>query len=345
MHIPMVSLLSRLNASEVDLKQRMVSELHQNPFIEGTCDEFSSRFGRTSQEIQPILEELVRCAILGVGEGVYRFDPNIEAYNEVSEFVRRQETEAASVRREVLELEAQDRLRKLLSVTQKEVVTILEMVPAGVILLDEYGNLLKCNALARDFLGISTDASPVNICEVLGLSQEETLRSKVAVEVERDRPLSVISRPFQLEGSETGAVVTVQDISDRRALEAQTNREREAFFSMIRHELKKPLLHVERFLESLEGPSGTELMQARSSASHLGDMVDDMLFLAPMERDPMAVALADRVSLNFLLVGGDLAYRGRAKAAKVELQMVPVEEDVYILGDEKRLNQVVENLP
>ena len=340
----MVSLLSRLCAADVDLKQHLVSELHGNPFLEGTLSEFSCRFGKPDQNLQPVLDDLCACGILRVERGIYRYDPDPDAYQEIAEFTRHQETEGSVVRQQVLELETQDRLRQLLSVTRKEVVGILEMVPVGVILLDEFGNLLKCNALARDLLALSSEDGAVDVCRSLGLNQKEARRTELAVEVELDRPLSVISRPFQLEGSETGAVITLQDITYRRTLEAQAECEREAFFSMIRHELKKPLLQVERYLEGLDERPDTELMRARTSAAHLGTMVDDMLFLARMDRDPMSVHAEEEISLNFLLAGGDLAYRSRAKSVQVAIRMEPLLEDATLKGEERRLNQVVCNL-
>ena len=158
----------------------------------------------------------------------------------------------------------------------------------------------------------------------------------------------VVSRPFQTKGSDAGAVITVQDISEWRAVETQAEQMREAFFSMIRHELRRPLLEVERFLGGLdkEAPvDGSEaLAGARRSASHLAAMVDDMLSLARLERDPLAVCLQRRVSLQFLLAGSDLAFRARAAEARLRLEVCLPEEDVVFWGDERRLSQVVGNL-
>jgi two-component system sensor histidine kinase BaeS len=99
---------------------------------------------------------------------------------------------------------------------------------------------------------------------------------------------------------------------------------------------------LERFLGSQAG--GEDLAQAQAASSQLGAMVDDMLFLARLERDPMAVRPEDPITLKLLLAGGNLAYRSRAAEAGLTLKMVAPEEDVQFRGDERRLNQVVANL-
>ena len=116
---------------------------------------------------------------------------------------------------------------------------------------------------------------------------------------------------------------------------------------MIRHELHRPLQAVERFLGGVDQPENEAetqaLVQARASAVHLGAMVDDMLFLARLERDPMAVSASGTVSLPALLAGSELAYRERANTAGIRLTMQPP-DDIDFEGDERRILQVVGNL-
>tara|TARA_B100001123_G_scaffold450373_1_gene620728 strand:+ start:1544 stop:2863 length:1320 start_codon:yes stop_codon:yes gene_type:complete len=340
----MLSLLSRLVGTSVDLQRQIVSILYENPFIESTPSAFAARVWKSEDEVKTALDALGSCGILDLEDGVYRYAPDGLASREIAEFVGSQESDAATVRQQVLELETQGRLKKQLSVTQKEVVAILEMVPAGVILLDAYGNLLKSNSLARDLLGISGEDNAIDICDRLDLTRDEVLESEIVVEVALDRPLSVVSRPFRLKGSDTGTMITLQDITFKKELEASAEREREEFFLMIRHELKKPLLQVEQFLEGLDAEHDDDLARVKTSATHLGAMVDDMLLLARLERDPMAVVPRDRISVNFLLAGGDLSYRAKAQAVGVSLQMIPLEKDIAIQGEERCLNQVIGNL-
>ncbi len=338
----MVDLLKRLDPEGIELKGRMVSSLYENPFLEVSPSALAQRCGVEVSAAERALSDLCRCEVLEQGSEGYRFDPNPSVYEGASALASASRGEEETVRRQVEELETVARLREALAVTREEVSVILDMVPAGVLLLDRYGHLLKSNRSARDLLGLETEGAEADVCGRLGLDLERILDQEVLVEVEKDPPLEVRSLPFQVAGSDTGAVVTVQDISERREVEAKASRMREEFFSMIRHELRKPLLTLERLLGSLTG--GQALTQARTASSQLGAMVDDMLFLARLERDPMAVRPEDLITLKLLMAGGNLAYRSRATEAGLSLTMVPPEEDVRFRGDERRLNQVVANL-
>ncbi|MBT4140207.1 MAG: HAMP domain-containing histidine kinase, partial [Candidatus Latescibacteria bacterium] len=164
-------------------------------------------------------------------------------------------------------------------------------------------------------------------------------------ELDGDPPVAVTTRPFEVEGSDTGVVVVIQDITAKRQMVAEAEKLREDFFSMIRHELRKPLLTVERSLAQLGQAEGeSPLALARSATDHLGAMIDDMLFLARLERDPMAVAIKERVSLRFLLAGCDLAFRQKAAEAGIGFGVVFPDDDVLFDADERRLQQVLGNL-
>ncbi len=338
----MIDLLNRLDPEGVQLKRRIVSAFFENPFLEADAPALALRCDADQETLTAALADLCRCGVLTCAAEQYRFEPENGIYEETAALAAARGGEEAAVRQQVVELETLVRLRETLAVTRQEVSAILEMVPAGVLLMDRYGHLLKSNALARDLVGLVSEGPEADVCGRLGLDLAQVLEREAHTEVELERPLAVISRPFQAAGSEAGAVITVQDITYRREMEARAEHVREEFFSMIRHELRKPLLTVERFLGSL--PVAEGLDQARTAAAFLGAMVDDMLSLARLERDPMAVRLQDGVSLGFLLAGSDLAYRARALEAGLCLRMAPPEEDVVFHGDERRLNQVVGNL-
>jgi len=341
-------LLHRLGDQDVALKGRLVSLLYANPFLEPTSADLGLRLAVAPDLLESVLADLCCVGLLEAADGRYRFCPRGEDYDEARELAEAYRGDGQEVRQQVVEMEALARAREALAVTHREVSAILEMVPVGVVLLDRFGHTLKTNALARDYLGLGPDQTAAAPCEALGLPLEEVLEAELRTEVDLERPLSVVSRPFRVSGSETGAAVILQDVTYRKQVEARAEEMREEFFSMIRHELRRPLQAVERFLSGV-GPAGGEpgaqaLALARTSADHLGAMVDDMLFLARLERDPMAVSIATTVSLSALLAGSDLAYRDRAAAGGIRLTMQPPEVDTEIRADERRLQQVMGNL-
>jgi len=322
----------------------MISAFYENPFLEAEAPQLVSRFDSDLEPLNEALNDLCRCGVLLARDGRFLFKPEDGIYHEVASLAAAHRGEEGVIRQQVLELETLARIRERLAVTRQEVSAILELVPVGVILLDRYGQLLKVNTLASDMLGIGTEEREAGICKKLGLCLDEILEHDVCTEVELERPLGVVSGPFHVAGSDGGAVITLQDITHRREMEAKTERMREEFFSMIRHELKKPLMTVERFLDHSCEEEAEGLCLARTAASHLSAMVDDMLLLARLEHDPMSVRPKDRVSLQFLIAGADLAFRDRALEKGLRFLTLSPEQDISFMGDERRLTQVLGNL-
>ncbi|MCZ6634547.1 MAG: HAMP domain-containing sensor histidine kinase [bacterium] len=342
----MQPLLERLHPAQIEAKGRIATAFFENPFLEIEAAQAALRFGLSDEDVESVLTDLCEAGVLEASQGGFRFSPEEGVYRAIEAFAVAHREADVAVRQQVMELETLERLREKLSVTQQEVGAVLEMVPVGVFMLDRFGQVLKSNLLGRRLLGLGGESHRVDICGLLGLELTHILASEVQAEVDLDRPLAVVSRPFRVTGSDAGAVITVQDIRNRREMEAQAERIREEFFSMIRHELRKPLMTIERYLADPQVEVGEResLNIARKAASYLGAMMDDMLLLTRLERDPMAIEDGRGISLRFLLAGQDLAFREKAAEAGVQLQTVLPEVDVVFGGDERRLAQVLGNL-
>ena len=339
----MAEVLEKLAPRNLDLKGHIASLFYDNPFLEIEGDDFRVRYGTSAPEIlDEALGDLLASGILKREGTRYFFAPEPGSYKQVADWCRARRGTDEVLRQQVVELEALGRLREQLAVSQQEVGAILEIVPSGVFLLDRFGHLLKSNTLGLLLLGLSTDISGVAICTRLDLDLAIALKQSINYEIEGAPPLAVTVKPFELPGNEGGVVISVQDISDRREMEAEAERLREEFFSMIRHELRKPLMTIERGLAHMA--DGQEAVLARTAAAHMGEMVDDMLLLTRLERDPLSVTADEEISLQFLLASSDLAFRAKAEAAAVTLQAVMPAEDVVFRGDARRLGQVVGNL-
>ncbi|HCK10180.1 MAG TPA: hypothetical protein DHW45_09915, partial [Candidatus Latescibacteria bacterium] len=123
----------------------------------------------------------------------------------------------------------------------------------------------------------------------------------------------------------------------------ETERTREAFFSMIRHELKRPLHTIDRYLNA-QSPDGGVVSHAQSASSHLGSMIDDLLLLARLDRDPLAVQPMLTVTVGELVSGWDLSYRGLADEKEITLRMSVEDDRVSVRIDERRFLQAVGNV-
>lgn len=339
----MPTLTAVLDPRGIDLKARIVAEFFSNPFLECPLAGLAARLGSSADDVSHAVSDLERCGVLRVEDEAVLFDPAGDLYGDLRDLAALYRSESTEAREEVRQLESLARLEESLAISRQEVSAILDVVPIGVLLLDRYGSLLKANGIAHALVDLESATARKDVCADLGLDLDDLLERSTSCEVQRDRPLAVVTRPFRVQGSDVGIVVTLQDISDRKRLEAEAERTREAFFSMIRHELKRPLNTIDRYLEA--GPASGELAgHARAAAGHLGAMIDDLLLLARMERDPLAVRPSRDVTIGELVAGWDLGYREVAAEKDITLTSQVEDGDATLRVDERRFLQAVGNI-
>lgn len=146
-------------------------------------------------------------------------------------------------------------------------------------------------------------------------------------------------------GRPVGRIWTLREVTADRELE----RMRDAFVATVSHELRTPLTSISGFIEMLQdeehgiGDSGkTYLEVIRRSADRLHQLVEDLLLVAQIEaqrvdlrRDPI-----DLRSLTERLVE---AVRPSASEKRVQVD-IDAGDVPTILGDERRVAQVIDNL-
>ncbi len=339
----MPTLTAVLDPRGIDLKARIVAEFFGNPFLECSAEQLSFRLDASTKEVASAVSDLQRCGVVQILDDVVLFEPAGDLYGDLRDLASIYRSESSEARQEARQLESLARLEESLAVSREEVSAILDVIPLGVILLDRYGSLLKANGIARVLLDLEAERVRDDVCGELGLYIDDLLEHSTTSELVRGAPLSVLTRPFRVPGSDVGVVITLQDISDRKRLEVDAERTREAFFSMVRHELKRPLHSIDRFLNTLPSDEGP-VSHAQSAAGHLGSMIDDLLLLARIDRDPLAVQPNHDVTVAELVSGWDLSFRELAAAKQIQF-MTRIEDDLaWVRIDERRFQQAVGNI-
>ena len=172
-------------------------------------------------------------------------------------------------------------------------------------------------------------------------------------------PVSVTVSPIKNHtGAITGASVIARDISKRQELD----RQREAFISLVTHELKTPLTSLQGNLQLAQRQLTRLLGQAASQdeaqqrtledvLSMLGRsqhpirlqqrLINDLLDLAHLQEDKMEVHLAvcDLVGL----VSETLQDHQAAHPARLITLDLPEEDPLLVTADRDRLQQVLSN--
>ena len=146
-------------------------------------------------------------------------------------------------------------------------------------------------------------------------------------------------------GRPLGRIWTLREVTADKELE----RMRDAFVATVSHELRTPLTSISGFIEMLQdeehgiGDSGrTYLEVIRRSADRLHQLVEDLLLVAQIEAHRVDL-LREPVDLAKVAERAVEAAQPAASEKRVRLEIdggdVPT-----ILGDERRITQVLDNL-
>lgn len=184
-------------------------------------------------------------------------------------------------------------------------------------------------------------------------SPEERQRELVVEHDGIPRTLLIVVSPLRTEenadpeegASFEGAIAVVRDVTDLRVLE----RTRQEFFTNVSHELKTPITAIRGALETVVGDDEVPpdvrdrfLANAQHHAHRLATLVNDLLSLARIERDPTSLPRAP-VDLLTLVTEVLEGAEPMADRAGVTLEVL-VQSVTEIEGDEEALRQAITNL-
>jgi signal transduction histidine kinase len=142
-----------------------------------------------------------------------------------------------------------------------------------------------------------------------------------------------------------GAIAVVRDVTDLRVLE----RTRQEFFTNVSHELKTPITAIRGALETVvtdrEMPTDVRdrfLANAQQHSLRLSTLVNDLLSLARLERDPHTLP---REPVELVTLAGEVLEGAEpmAERAGITLELFVGAMSV-VKGDEEALRQAITNL-
>jgi signal transduction histidine kinase len=171
-----------------------------------------------------------------------------------------------------------------------------------------------------------------------------------------DRIVVYQSRPLP----DGATLIAFTDVTDARRLEgalaaketalADTERLKRDFVGNVSYELRTPLTTIIGYSELLErsGEALPERMRGhaaavKSAATQLARSIDDVLDMAQIDADEMALDLED-VRVTDLLEGAAARWATQAEAANVKIVVENPADLGLIRGDARRLAQILEHL-
>ncbi|MEU4509285.1 HAMP domain-containing sensor histidine kinase [Nonomuraea wenchangensis] len=135
---------------------------------------------------------------------------------------------------------------------------------------------------------------------------------------------------------------------------ASALRERESSEERLRrfvadasHELRTPLTSIRGFAELYQhgqaprDPAVERLLRRiEGEAGRMGVLVEDMLLLARLDREPAL----EPAAVDLRVLAGDVVHAAQARERDRPIRLAVSDEPVFVLGDEHRLHQVIANL-
>ena len=240
-----------------------------------------------------------------------------------------------------------------------------------IVVIDKGGALRGANPEARRVFGgdLAIQGAPLTHLPDLGPIVRRLVATGVGGQVrpiERDgrtfdpRPSALIN-PMRPKGALLGWVIDLVDITAqqanalalRRAVESAeaANLSKSQFLSTVSHELRTPLTSIKGALDLLSQGALGEMPErsrrvidvATRNSGRLASLIDDLLDLQRIEAGRMEIARLP-VDLAQVVRESVEAAEGYARMHGVGLTIVQLDDPAPVIGDHKRLMQVMANV-
>lgn len=265
------------------------------------------------------------------------------------------------------ELTERKKAEAALRESQAKYKTLFEILPLGISITDERGNVVEANPASERILGLSLtehttrkydapewqlvrpDATPMPASEfpsVIALRENRIIKNCEAGVVKGESEIawiSITAAPIPLPGY--GVAIAYTDMTERK----QVERMKDEFISVVSHELRTPLTSLRGALGLLStgllgglSEKGQQMLEfAVADTDRLTRLVNDILDLERLKLGKITLTqqICDAADLIRQVVE---LMQPIAQKAKVTLSVVPVSLRVWADGD--RIIQVLTNL-
>lgn len=226
-----------------------------------------------------------------------------------------------------------ENMREALIIINKK-NTVLSMNRAAVELL----NVKRGNCIEKHFLTISRNHDfQSTIEEAMGGTPSD------AIVILDNKYYKIMANPVYLEGALNGCVVLMLDVTEKHRAEQM----RKEFSANVSHELKTPLMSISGYAEIIKnGLVKNEDIpefsgRIYSEATRLSSLVEDIIKLSRLDEDEKA---PDFEEVNLLVLAEDIKERLLTQAAKKNVDLRVIGENVKVKGVRQILDEMIYNL-
>jgi two-component system sensor histidine kinase SenX3 len=230
---------------------------------------------------------------------------------------------------------------------EARLTSALAVIPQGVVVFDHHGSIAYRNEVAAGYLAARHGDALVEeaIVELAGqASQREPLPPRTLELFGPPRRTLVLTTIPLYDGlRRLGVLVVVDDVTDRRRLEAV----RRDFVANISHELKTPVGALALLAETLlveEDPAVAQRLAERmlAEAFRVGRTIDDLLELSRIEADEEA--RRDDVPVHLMIAEAVDRVRPAAEQQGISIEVEEPPKRLAVGGDRRQLVSATYNL-
>jgi two-component system sensor histidine kinase SenX3 len=222
----------------------------------------------------------------------------------------------------------------------------LETIPQGVVICDDNGEVTFRNQAATTF------SSARHGDALVGAAIEEMLRKAIGGKPDTRtlelfgpprRTLVVAASPLDNERRTVGALGIIDDVSERRRLEAV----RRDFVANISHELKTPIGALGLLAETLLAEDDPEISRRLAErmlteAFRVGRTIDDLLALSRIEAEE--APSREPVPVHLVVAEAVERMRPAAEQQGIEVVVAEARRNLTMVGDRRQLVSAIYNL-
>ncbi len=222
---------------------------------------------------------------------------------------------------------------------------LLEVLPAGVIVIDGSGRVIECNAAAINMLG--DDLLDQRWVDVIERCFDKTANNTHDVALKDGRLLDISTSPLQ---DEPGQILLLNNVTETRQLQQKVSHLQRLsamgeVAARLAHQLRTPLSSALLYLAPLMKPNTEKKLQQRfakslhASISHMEQLIKDMLAFS---RGDMAVTAP--VQVKELLSKVEQQFAAQPEAENYHLEIEDSLNDGYVYGSQEALSSAINNL-
>ncbi|HJR26844.1 MAG TPA: ATP-binding protein [Acidimicrobiales bacterium] len=233
---------------------------------------------------------------------------------------------------------------------ERRLASALGVIPQGVLVYAGDGEVAFTNEVAESYLtsrhgeALVEDAIAELVAEVVGSDDDAAAPTRtVDLFGPPRRTVLVHAARIRAEDGPPGAVVVIEDVTDRRRLEAV----RRDFVANISHELKTPVGALGLLAETLLAEDDPEVSRRlaermQSEAFRVARTIDDLLALSQIEADE--AGLRDEVPVHLFVAEAVDRVRPAAEQQGITIEVVEPDPRLAVVGDRRQLVSAIYNL-